>query len=244
LFILDTCQWKSHFGLVNMTEKISKARELLDEFRMVFGKVGLLDAIIPPALFLGLNEWVGFQAAMIGSLGLAVLIAALRLRRKQPVLYAMAGMASIGLAIALVYLIGRSQGFFLPDIVSSGMVIGLSLVSLVIGKPMVAWTSFLARRWPLDWYWHNRVRPAYAEVTLAWTIFFALRLLWQVTLFQETNIGQLALVNTLLGWPFIVILLIVSYIYGIWRLGRLGGPSVEEFCNNTPPPWQSQRRGF
>jgi hypothetical protein len=227
-----------------MPEKTSKARELLDEFRTVVGKVGLLDTIIPPALFLALNEWVGFQAAMIGSLGLVVLIAALRLRRKQPLFYALAGMASIGLAIALAYLIGRSQGYFLPDIVSSGLVIGLSLISLIIRKPMVAWTSFLARRWPLDWYWHYRVRPAYAEVTLAWTIFFALRLFWQVALFQGDNIGQLALVNTLLGWPFIVILLIVSYIYGIWRLGRLGGPSVEEFRNNTPPPWQSQRRGF
>jgi hypothetical protein len=118
------------------------------------------------------------------------------------------------------------------------------LVSLVIRKPMVAWTSFLARRWPLDWYWHERVRPAYTEVTLAWVLFFALRLFWQVMLFRGNNVGQLALVNTLTGWPATVVLLIVSYLYGTWRLARLGGPSVEEFRNNVPPPWQSQRRGF
>lgn len=231
-------------GLENMPEKTSKARELLDEFRTVAGNVGLLDTIIPPVLFLALNGWMSFQAAMVGSLGLAVLIAVLRLSRKQSLFYALAGMSSVGLAIALAYLLGRSEGYFLPDIVNSGLVIGLSVVSLTIHKPMVAWTSFLARRWPLDWYWHELVRPAYTEVTLAWIIFFALRLFWQVTLFRGNNIGQLALVNTLSGWPATIILLIVSYLYGTWRLANLGGPSVEEFRNHVPPPWQSQRRGF
>ena len=31
---------------------------------------------------------------------------------------------------------------------------------------------------------------------------------------------------------------------GLWRLGNLGGPSVEEFKNGAPPPWQGQQRGF
>lgn len=227
-----------------MPEKINKAHELLEEFRTVTGNVGLLDTILPPVLFLALNGWMGFQAAVIGSLGFAVLIAILRLSRKQSLHYTLAGMASVGLAIALAYLLGRSQGYFLPDIVNSGLVVGLSLVSLVIRKPMVAWTSFLARRWPLEWYWHDKVRPAYSEVTLAWVFFFALRLFWQVTLFRGNNIGRLALVNTLTGWPATVLLLVVSYLYGTWRLARLGGPSMKEFRNNVPPPWQSQRRGF
>lgn len=227
-----------------MPEKTNKVREVWDEFRAVAGSVGLLDTILPPVLFLALNGWMGFQAAMLGSLGLAVLIALLRLSRKQSLVYTLAGMASVGLAIALAYLLGRSQGYFLPDIVNSGLVIGLSLVSLIIRKPMMAWTSFLARRWPLDWYWHDRVRPAYSEVTLAWIIFFALRLFWQVLLFRGNDLGQLVLVNTLSGWPATIVLLIVSYLYGVWRLGRLGGPSVEEFRNHTPPPWQSQMRGF
>ena len=221
-----------------------KARELLEEFRAVAGKVGLLDTILPPILFLLLNGLAGFTAAMIGALGLCVLIALLRLRRGQSLLYALAGMGSVGLAIALALLLGRSEGFFLPGIVNGGLTIALALVSLLICKPMVAWTSYLARRWPLDWYWHEKVRPAYTEVTRAWIIFFALRLLWQVTLFQGQDVSQLALVNTLTGWPATIVLLIVSYLYGTWRLAQLQGPSVEEFNNNTPAPWQGQRRGF
>lgn len=221
-----------------------KARELLEEFRVVTGKVGLLDTILPPVLFLLLNGLAGFEAAMIGALGLAFLIAIVRLRRKQSLAYALAGMGSVGLAIALAYLLGRSEGYFLPAIVNGGLTVALALVSLILRKPMVAWTSYLARRWPLDWYWHARVRPAYTEVTVVWTLFFALRLSWQVTLFQGSDVSQLALINAIMGWPAIVLLLVFSYLYGTWRLAQLGGPSVDEFRDNRPAPWRSQRRGF
>jgi hypothetical protein len=223
---------------------LSKASELLSELRAVAGNVGLLDMILPPVLFLLLNGLAGFSAAMIGALGTAMFIAILRVRRKQSLIYALTGVASVGLAIALAYLLGRSEGYFLPGIVNGVLTIALALVSLVIRKPMVAWTSHLVRRWPLDWYWHARVRPAYTEVTLAWLAFFGLSLFWQVTLFQGNDVGKLALVNALTGWPATLVLLIVSYLYGTWRLATLHGPSVEEFRNNIPAPWQGQRRGF
>ena len=41
-----------------------------------------------------------------------------------------------------------------------------------------------------------------------------------------------------------VLLLIVSYLYGTWRLRSLGGPSVEEFKSGAEPPWEGQQRGF
>ncbi len=222
----------------------SKAHELLEELRSVSNGVGLMDTILPPILFLLLNGLAGFQAAMYGAIAIALLIAILRLRRKQSLMYAIAGMGSVALAIALALLLGRSEGYFLPGIVNGGITIALALVSLLIRKPMVAWTSYLARRWPLEWYWHTQVRPAYTEVTLIWTLFFVLRLWWQVALFQGQDTGQLALVNALTGWPATVVLLIISYLYGTWRLGQLQGPSVEEFRAGVPAPWQGQRRGF
>ena len=221
-----------------------KARELLEEFRAVTGKVGLLDTILPPVLFLLLNGLAGFTAAMTGALGLSIVIAALRLRRGQSLVYALAGFGSVGLAIALALLLGRSEGFFLPAIVNGGLTVALAFVSLLIRKPMVAWTSYLARRWPLDWYWHEKVRPAYAEVTVIWLAYFALKLFWQVSLFQGSAIDELTLVNTLTGWPATIALLIISYLYGTRRLAQLRGPSVEEFRNGAPAPWSGQKRGF
>ncbi len=43
------------------------------------------------------------------------------------------------------------------------------------------------------------------------------------------DVDSLGLVRLFLGWPFTVVLLIFTYLYGLWRLRNLGGPSVEEF---------------
>ena len=223
----------------------SKWHELLEEIRTVFtGRNSFFDAILPPIIFLLINGLVGFQAAMWSALILSVGIAILRIIRKQSLIYALAGVASVAVATGIAWFLGKSEGFFLPGLISGSMTLLLTILSLVIRRPMVAWTSYIARRWPLDWYWHPQVRPAYSEVTFAWTIFFAARLLLQFSLFESQNVNSLALTNFITGWPATILLLIFSYLYGTWRLAKLSGPSVEEFRNNAPAPWQSQRRGF
>jgi hypothetical protein len=228
-----------------MKMKQSKSRELLDELRTVFaGRNSFLDAVLPPILFLLVNGLAGFQSAMWSALALSVVIATVRIIRKQPLTYALAGVGSVAVAIGIAWFLGKSEGFFLPGLISGSMTLLLTIVSLVIRRPMVAWTSFIARRWPLDWYWHPQVRPAYSETTFAWAVFFAARLLLQYSVFQSENVTLLALTNFVTGWPATILLLILTYLYGTWRLAQLQGPSVEEFNSNTPAPWQGQRRGF
>jgi hypothetical protein len=225
--------------------KQNKLRELLDELRIVFaGRNSFLDAILPPIIFLVINGLAGFQAAMWSALALSVAIAIVRVIRKQSLLYALAGVGSVAIAIGIAWFLGKSEGFFLPGLISGSMTLLLTLVSLIIRRPMLAWTSYLARRWPLNWYWHPQVRPAYSEVTFAWAVFFAARLFLQFSLFENQNINSLAVTNFVTGWPATILLLIVSYLYGTWRLAKLRGPSVDEFRNDTPAPWQGQRRGF
>jgi len=222
-----------------------KSRELLDEFRTVFaGRNSFLDAILPPILFLLVNGLAGFQAAMWSALALSVVIAAVRIFRKQSLTYALAGIGSVAAAIGIVWILGKSEGFFLPGLVSGSMTLLLTILSLVIRRPLVAWTSFIARRWPLNWYWHPQVRPAYTETTFAWAVFFAARLFLQYSVYQSEDVTLLAVTNFLTGWPFTILLLVLTYLYGTWRLAQLKGPSVEEFKNNIPAPWQGQRRGF
>ncbi len=223
----------------------SKSRELLEELRTVFsGRNSFLDTILPPIIFLAINGLINFQAATWSALVLSVVIAIFRLLHKQSLLYALGGVFSVAIAIGIAWFLGKSEGFFLPGLISGSMTLLLTIASLVIRRPMVAWTSYLARRWPLDWYWHPLVRPAYSEVTFAWTIFFAARLFLQFSLFKNQNINSLAITNFITGWPATILLLIFSYLYGTWRLAQLRGPSVEEFRNDTPTPWKSQRRGF
>ncbi|MFN2219290.1 MAG: DUF3159 domain-containing protein [Anaerolineae bacterium] len=222
-----------------------KAREILEELRMVLtGRSSLLDTLLPPLLFVLLNVIWGVQVAIWASLGLAVLIAAYRLLKRQSLLYALGGAGGVALAAGAAFLLGRAEGFFLPTILSGAVTFLLCLVSVLVGRPLVALTSYVARRWPLNWYWHQKVRPAYSEVTWIWVVFFGLRLLLQFNLFQEQAANLLGVVQFLTGWPATIVLLIASYLYGTWRLRKLGGPSVEEFKADAEPPWQGQQRGF
>jgi hypothetical protein len=223
----------------------SKAQEIWEELRsVVTGRAKLLDSILPPSIFLIVNALLGFEYAMWSSLAVAGVLAAIRLLRGQSLLYALGGVGGVVVAILVVQLLGRAEGYFLPSIISGGFTVLLCLISVLLGRPIVALTSHIVRRWPLDWYWHPRVRPAYNEVTWLWVAYFGLRFVLQLTLFQGEETGLLALVQLLTGWPATIILLIVSYLYGTWRLQNLAGPSVEEFKAGDEPPWEGQRRGF
>jgi hypothetical protein len=224
---------------------MDKLRELIEEFRsVVTGRGNLLDSIVPPLIFLIVNALLGFQAALWGSLIVGAAITILRLIRGQSPLYALGGIAGATVAVLLSWFLGSEEGYFLPGIVGTAFTAILCLVSILAGQPLVAWSSHLVRRWPRDWYWYPRVRPAYTEVTLFWLIFFAGRLILQIVLYRQEAVGLLAILNAISGWPTTIVLLIVSYLYGTWRLRNLGGPSVEEFQAGEEPPWESQRRGF
>jgi hypothetical protein len=225
-----------------MTERM---QEILGELEQVlFKRANLLDSLLPPILFLIVFSLVGFTNAVTSALAVALFLGIFRALRGQPLWYALGGAAGVGLAILLTRWLGSEEGFFLPGLLSSIITILLCVFSLAVRRPLVAWTSIIARRWPQQWYWHPKVRPAYSEVTLFWTLYFGMRFLLLLDLFRQAATGGLALFNLILGWPATVILLVLSYLYGTWRLKRLGGPSVEEFRMSKEPPWESQQRGF
>jgi hypothetical protein len=224
---------------------VSLLREIANEFRqIVLGRSGVLDAALPPVLFVLVQSLWNFQAAMWSALLVVMVLGVLRLLRGDSVLYTLGGAGGVLLAIGLTFLVGGEENYFLPGLMMSALTIFLCFISVIAGRPLVAWTSYIARRWPQDWYWHRKVRPAYAEVTILWGLYFLLRFAVQWYFYKGGTVGQLGWLNLLLGWPATVVLLILSYLYGTWRLRKLGGPSVEEFKSGEKPPWQSQRRGF
>jgi len=225
--------------------KTGKVREITEEFRtVVAGRSNITDSIVPPLVFVVMDAVLGLQYAVVGALAFALLIALFRLSRRQPVKYALGGLGGVVLAAVVAQLLGRAEGYFLPAMVTGGGTLVVCVVSVIVRRPMVAWTSHLARGWPLAWYWHPKVRPAYSEVTWLWAFFFAVRLLLQFALFQGAAPELLAVVNVALGWPATIVLLVISYLYGTWRLTNLSGPSVEEFKQGAESPWTGQQRGF
>ena len=226
--------------------KKSVFAELLDEFRMVLGKrAGLLDAALPPLFFLVTNLLFGLTPALIVSIVVAAVFLMLRAIKHQQLGGALLGLGLSLLTAWLTSRSGRVQDAFLPDLANALLTTGGLALSILIKRPAVAFTSSLTRGWPLNWYWHPRVRPAYAWVTAMWVIFFGVKTAVQYALFQRGDMFiQLSYFNFFSGWPALILLLAASYLAGQAILRRLNGPSVEEFQANQPPPWKGQTRGF
>lgn len=222
---------------------MGKTHEIGEELKSVLSGRSV-DALLPPIVFVIVNAISSLEVAVIAALGLAIFLAGLRLFRRESWYYALGGLLGVGLAAGLALLTRDAASYFLPAIISSALLSLVALVSLIIGKPVAAWLSHLTRGWPLDWFWRGDVKPAYQEVSWLWLLLILLRLAAQIFLYQRGDAATLAWANVLLGWPVTIAVLVISYLYGIWRLHKLGGPGVHEFRDGKSPPWEGQTRGF
>jgi hypothetical protein len=222
---------------------MSKTQEIGEELKSVLsGRT--IDALLPPLVFVLANAFFSLEVAVLAALGLALSLAVLRIFRKQSWYYALGGLLGVGLAAGLALLTQNASSYFLPAIIGSALLSLAALVSIFIGKPLAAWLSHLTRGWPLNWFWRWDVKPAYTEVTWVWALLIAVRLGIQILLYQQGDATTLGWANFVLGWPVTIAVLVLSYLYGIWRLRKLGGPGVHEFREGKDPPWEGQTRGF
>lgn len=204
----------------------------------------MADGVISPIVFVAVNAIWGLDAATTAGLVVAGLIVVVRLATGRPLRFALGGVFGTGIAIAVAARSGRAETYFLPGIISGAATSVAILVSVLFRRPFVAYISWVTRGWPLGWFWHDRVRPAYTLVSWIWLSFFAVRTAVQVWLFATEQVTTLGIVRVLTGWPGLLALLVVTFIVGRNRLESLGGPSVEEFEQRRPPPWSVQPHGF
>lgn len=201
----------------------ARARDLLADRKV------LVDSIAPPIVFVTANALWGLGVAATVSLGLALGLVVFRLVRRQRLLYAVSGLGGVALGVGFALASRSAAGFFVPGIITNGVMGVASVVSILVRRPLIAFTSAALYRWPLDWYWHPKVRPAYSEITWAWAALYLGKAGIQLALVRADEVGWLTVARLVTGWPAFAGLLVLSYAYVNRRLAALGGPSVEEF---------------
>lgn len=219
------------------------AHDLYEEIKRMSG-TRTMDTLIPLTLFLLMNRLFTLLVAGICALVIAILMTIVRLVRRQSWQYALAGTLSVLIALLSVYVSGQSKGYFLPSIVNSVILLIISILTLSIHRPFAMWLSHLSHGWSMEWYNREDIKPAYREVTLIWLCLISIRLLIQIKLYSSDGLTGIAVFNVLLSTPATLLVLIGSYVYGLWRLNQLNGPSVEEFEQQLPQPWLGQKKGF
>ena len=111
-----------------------KMKELWGELKSVLSG-STFDALLPPLLFVAVNALLGLGWASISAILLAVLMGLRRLVRKQPWLYALAGLVAVVLASGLAWLTRNAKSYFLPGLAGSALLLLVIIVSLVLDKP-------------------------------------------------------------------------------------------------------------
>jgi hypothetical protein len=216
--------------------------EIYSELRLVLtGKT--IDAIFPPLVFVIANGFVEELIAIAFAVGVSLVFFVVRFRNKQSIWYSVAGLVGILFAGGLAIL-GGAADFFIPGMISSFTLFLACLISVLLGKPFTAYVSHITRGWTLSWFWRTDIKPAYTETTWIWAVFFLVRFVLQLNAYINADVADIAVINLLLGFPGLTALLVVTYAWGLPRLRQLKGPGIDEYNNNTEPPWRGQTKGF
>lgn len=218
-------------------------REILEELNSVL-KGKTLDALLPPLLFVLVQSRTTLINAVILALVLSLGIGFYRLFKRQAVAYAFGGLVTVLIASAFALFANNASNYYLPGILSTTFLFIVMLISVLIDKPLAAFVSHLTRGWSLAWFWRKDIKPAYREVTWFWVAMFGLSAGVQWVFYLGSDLNQLVWVTSLFGLPFTIFVLIVTYVYGLWRLKKLGGPGIDEFNQNKQAPYKGQTRGF
>jgi hypothetical protein len=218
-------------------------KEILEELLMIL-KGRTIDAILPPIIYFIVNRYVDLLTALIIAVSFALVLFIRNRIKHEKSFYAVIGLSGVVVAAVFAYLSDNPSTYFLPDLLTNVLVILLAIYSLMVDRPMAAYASNITRGWPIAWFWRDDVKPAYREVTWLWLGFFTARAVLELWIYLLGSLASLVFVNIVLGLPLLIFILTISYIYGIWRLRRLGGPGVDEFIDGKEPPFRGQTRGF
>ncbi len=218
-------------------------KDIIDELKMVL-KGKTLDTILPPILFVLFYSFFSLTIALWVSLVSGGFVFMWRLISKNTVSYAFFGLLGVLIAFLFAFISGNATSYYLPSIITSAFLIVIMFGSILLRRPLALWLSHLTRAFPLNWYKRHDILPAYQEVTIGWLVLLLLRFFILLGLFLDGDLMRYALFNIILGFPVTLLVLILTYVYGLWRLNQLKGPSVDEYKRQVPPPWQSQKKGF
>lgn len=185
---------------------------------------GLVESSIPVVVFVLVNVVASLNAALIGSAGLAVAIAAWRLSRRQPVRHAVNGLVGIGIGAAIAWRTGEEKDFYLPGILY-GLAYGAALLgSVAVRLPLVGWIWSVVVAGGSDvWRRDPRLLRTFGWLTILWGVVWIAKVGVQAALYLADQATALGVARLLLGYPPYAALLAIT-VWTVRRVNRGAAP--------------------
>jgi hypothetical protein len=181
------------------------------------GVSGMLYSSLPVVVFVIVNFAAkNLMAAIISALASAVVIGVVLAVRKGTVQPAISAVFGVGIAAFIAYKTGEAKGFFLFGIWQSVVYGSAFLLSIIVRWPLagVIWTFLNGR----DRSWRSdkaSVRD-YDIATFVWALVFFARFVVQRWLYNEDQVGWLAVARLGMGYPLMAIALVAT----VWAVRR------------------------
>lgn len=169
----------------------------------VGGVRGIVETSLPSVAFVIAYAASGNDTELSAGIavGLAVLIALVRLARRDTPRHALAGLIGIAFAAFIATRSGRAENFFLPGLLANAAYAAAFLVSLAIRKPLVGVLAAQLDRDHADWRDEPARYRAFVRATWMWAGLFGARLLVQLPLYLAGAVVALGVARTAMGLP-------------------------------------------
>ncbi|KUH98581.1 hypothetical protein AU189_05755 [Mycolicibacterium acapulense] len=191
------------------TQQSTKANAVLDQMG---GVSGLIYSTLPVVAFVPISQTVGLIPAIVAALGVAGIILAWRLARRESAQPAISGFFGVGICALIAYVMGESKGYFLLGIWTSLFWAAVFTVSVVVRRPVVGYVWGWVNGHGRDWRRVRRAVTAFDVATLFWAAVFASRFIVQRHLYDADQTGWLGIARISMGWPLTAVAAVVTYL--------------------------------
>ena len=189
--------------------KHSKANAVLD---YMGGVSGLIYSSLPVLVFAPISTIFGLMPAIGAALGVAALILAWRLIRRESTQPAISGFIGVGISALIAYIVGESKGYFLLGIWSSLFWAVVFALSILIRRPAAGYIGGWVNSHDRDWRGQRRAVLAFDLATFVWVLVFTSRFVVQQHLYDADQTGWLGVARIAMGWPLTAVAALVTYL--------------------------------
>jgi hypothetical protein len=179
------------------------------------GPLGLAETSLPAVAFVAAYAVTGSrtQTAAILAVGVAAILVAIRLFRRESPQHVLPGLIGVGFAAFIATRSGKAENFFLPGLLANAGYAAAFLISIAIRRPLVGvivgQLDGEGQRWRED---PLRFR-AFTRASLLWAGLFLGRLMVQLPLYLAGAVVALGVARTAMGLPLFAL--------GIWLTWRM-----------------------
>jgi hypothetical protein len=186
-------------------------RAMLDQ--AIGGWRGMIDSGLPAAVFVVVYLVTSqqLQPAVVAALITGLVIAALRLARRESLQQVVAGFFGVAISAFVATRTGRAENYFLIGILINVAYMLVYAVSCLVRWPLLGLIIGYVRGDATGWRSDPRQYRAYATASWIWVAMFGLRLVIQLPMYFAGAVGMLGVAKLALGWPLFLLAAYLSY---------------------------------